>query len=82
MIIPWSCHVCSVKFDKYHGGVCAKCKKSTCLKHLKVVGYTTDQGPAQSEQIACVECIKPGETTVDLRKSLFSQNAWFRRLGF
>ena len=58
MIFPWSCHVCAKQFDKYAGGICAKCKKSTCLKHLKLVGYVKDQGPARTEQITCVNCVR------------------------
>jgi len=81
MIIPWSCHVCAKQFDKYAGGICAKCKKSTCLKHLKLVGYVKDQGPAKSEQITCVDCINPGEVWPQLRRSFFSKSAWVRRLG-
>ena len=51
MIIPWSCHVCAKQFDKYAGGICAKCKKSTCLKHLKLFGYVKDQGPAKTSRL-------------------------------
>jgi hypothetical protein len=81
MIIPWTCHVCAETFDKYHGGVCFKCNKSTCSKHLMLVGYAKGQGPAKWEQMVCTDCVKPGETAVRFRKSLFSKIAWIRRLG-
>jgi len=40
MIIPWSCHVCSREFERNGGGICRRCNKATCLRHLKLVGYT------------------------------------------
>jgi hypothetical protein len=81
MIIPWSCHVCAKQFDKYAGGICSRCKKSTCLKHLKLVDYAAAEGPARPEQITCVNCVTTGESSTPLRRSSFSKIAWVRRLG-
>ncbi len=33
-IIPWKCHVCDSVFDVTSGGICSKCNKPTCNKHL------------------------------------------------
>jgi len=81
MIIPWTCHVCLQKFDKYRGGVCSRCKRATCSEHLKLVGYTSKDEPAKSEHICCSECVRPGETATRLRRSQFAQFAWLRRWG-
>jgi hypothetical protein len=81
MIVPWSCHICSARFDKYDGGVCARCKKPTCLKHLKLVGYDKKQGAATPEQITCGECVRPEEKSRRFKKSLLSDKAWIRMLG-
>jgi hypothetical protein len=72
MIIPWCCHVCSEKFAKYEGDVCARCNKPTCAAHLKLVAYEKKQGPARPEQIACSRCVKPEERSRRFSKSLLS----------
>jgi hypothetical protein len=81
MIVPWTCHVCAASFEKYQGGICSRCNKSTCLKHLMLVNYAKAQGPAKAEQMVCADCVTPGEIAVRFRKSLFSKIAWIRRLG-
>ena len=82
MIAAWSCHICANKFDKYDGGVCARCTRAACIAHLKLVGYEAAQGPARSEQIACADCVKPEEKAGPLKKRFFAENRWVRRLGF
>src|SRR6266404_8392846 len=81
MMIPWSCHVCSGKFDKYRGGVCARCKRSACLRHLNLIGFTKEQGPAKSEQIVCVNCIKAGETSAQLLQELLFRDCVDSQIG-
>jgi hypothetical protein len=51
------------------------------MQHLKLVGYSIEQGPAQSEQIVCRNCVHAGEASRQLRKSHFSPIKWLRRLG-
>ncbi len=82
MIVPWRCHVCASEFDKYDGGVCARCKRAACLDHLKLVGYEPARGPAQSEQIACADCLGPEEKAGPLKKRFFAESVWVRRLRF
>lgn len=82
MILPWRCHVCAGEFDKYEGGVCARCKKVTCLQHLSLIDYEPAQGPARSEQITCANCVGPTEKASPLKKRFFAENRWVRRLGF
>lgn len=80
MSIPWSCHVCSKEFDKYDGGICSRCKRATCMKDLKLVGYDKKQGAAKWEHIVCGTCITPEEDSVRFRKSLLIESSWFRAL--
>jgi len=82
MIVAWSCHVCATEFDKYDGGVCARCRRATCIEHLKLVGYEPAQGPARSEQISCGNCVKPTEKVSPLKRRVFAERGWIRRLGF
>jgi len=82
MIVPWRCHICASDFDKYDGGVCARCRKAACLDHLRLVGYESAQGPARSEQIACASCVRADEQARRLEKRFFAESAWARRLGF
>jgi len=37
-IIPWTCHICGGQFETRSGGICSKCNKATCRKHLKQIG--------------------------------------------
>ena len=30
-IVPWKCHVCGTSFAKTSGGICADCRRPTCL---------------------------------------------------
>ena len=82
MIVSWSCHICAKEFDKYDGGVCARCNKSTCLGHLKLIDYEPVQGPARSEQIASANCVRPTEKASQLKRRFFAENGWVRRLAF
>jgi len=82
MIVSWSCHICVKAFDKYDGGVCARCRKATCLDHLNLIDYEPLRGPARSEQIACANCLKPTEKVGPLKKRFFAESGWVRRLGF
>jgi len=82
MIIAWSCHICAQEFDKYDGGLCARCKKATCLVHLSLIEYEPVQGPARSEQITCTNCVMPTEKASPLKKRFFADSGWARRLGF
>ena len=37
-IVPWKCHICQREFDTPRGGICSRCNKATCRKHLKQIG--------------------------------------------
>lgn len=52
-IIPWKCHVCGKDFDVTCGGICSKCNKPACNKHLgKRIFSKADQ------QRVCTQCRK------------------------
>lgn len=82
MIVVWSCHICAKEFNKYDGGVCERCKKATWVEHLSLIDYEPAQGPARSEQITCANCVRPTEKPGPLKKRLFAESGWVRRLGF
>jgi len=78
MILLWNCHVCSEQFDKYEGGICFRCKKATCIRDLRIVGYDETQGAAKWEHIACTACVTSPEESMPFRKHLLSEKRWMR----
>ena len=58
-IIPWKCHICSREFDTHRGGICFKCNRVTCKRHLRRIKNKDKKLKGSSDQIQyiCVNCI-------------------------
>lgn len=67
--IPWRCHVCNTEHPVGAGGICQRCKRFACNRHLETV--VTGDG---KEISVCATCLKPD----DQRKS--SPGRLFRKL--
>jgi len=80
MVLLWNCHVCSEQFDKYEGGICSRCKKATCIRDLRIVGYNEKMGAAEWEHIVCICCLASTEESIPLRKHLLAEKKWMRVL--
>jgi len=58
-IIPWTCHVCGGQFQTRGGGLCSRCNRATCRKHLEKIETKLR---LESEWL-CLNCINKGKTT-------------------
>ena len=54
-LVRTECDICDYRFDPIHGGVCDKCQRILCMKHLHgswIRRLWVDLGAAN----VCVEC--------------------------
>jgi hypothetical protein len=54
-LVRTECDICDYRFDPIHGGVCEKCKRILCMKHLHGSWIRRLQVDLGSRSI-CVEC--------------------------
>jgi hypothetical protein len=81
VVIAWTCHIGHEEFDHEGGGSCARCQRSTCADHLRVVNYNEKDGAARSDQIVCTLCVQPGETARVFERRLLAKSSWARVFG-
>ncbi len=62
-IIPWKCHLCGKEFKVTSGGICSKCNKPTCNKHLGKGSFSMTDQPR-----VCTQC-RPEEPIEEQKKS-------------
>lgn len=66
--IPWTCHICRLKFDTPSGGICNRCNNVTCSKHLRHIVIEEDLVDKEGTRLVCENCICEGETTESVTK--------------
>ena len=54
----WQCHVCSERFPSYDGGLCSRCRRATCLLHIRFRNSKTLRA-ARHKAIICTVCAGP-----------------------
>jgi hypothetical protein len=72
-IIPFKCHICGSDYEKMNGAFCARCKKETCERHLKLVNFSKRDKLATPEMIVCEECLKENEKFIKFSMKYFSE---------
>ncbi len=55
-IIPWRCHICGDEFHELDGGICARCKKATCLSHLHSLKTPDRKAKGTEKEYICKAC--------------------------
>lgn len=56
-VVPWKCHICRSEFDTPSGGICSRCNRSTCRKHL----HQIDQKTKLDVKWVCGNCLTTEE---------------------
>jgi hypothetical protein len=74
-VVPWKCPICKREFDPTlaptGAGVCARCGRVMCRRHLKHLVH--DYDCSDNSCIVCDECLKQGERTESLRQWRFKR---------
>jgi hypothetical protein len=57
-LVRTECDICNDRFDTSHGGVCAKCNRILCMKHLHGSWFHRLAFDLGGKSV-CVECRSP-----------------------
>jgi hypothetical protein len=55
-IIPFRCHQCGRQFDPDGGGICSKCNRLLCSRHLHGFLGSLVPNPWTGRELVCVAC--------------------------
>ncbi len=54
----WQCHICFERFPSSDGGLCSRCRRATCLLHIRLRHSKTLRA-ARHKAIICSACADP-----------------------
>jgi len=55
--VPWRCNVCNSEHPVGTGGICQRCRKFACNRHLETV--LLEEG---KKLAVCTTCLRPDDT--------------------
>jgi hypothetical protein len=56
IVTPFECAKCGFRFTSQGGGICSRCRRPFCSKHIEFI--KSDSAKAQIDEAVCLDCLK------------------------